>query len=204
MTTFRIYECASTEHEVVKVGFSYPAFFFGWIWALDKQMNSVGLSIFLMGVFYFIVIFVFSVLTMLCYEAFEPFFGLTVTLLFLLFKVVVGFVANRLLCQSLELRGYRLIATVTAETGEQALGPYMNNDDAVYGSPNVNPSRVVLEEILSDWRSRPDLPIDLSLKEHLRRLVPELRTDLSREDWLTIIRMLDHDRGADLKAYKTP
>ena len=132
MTTFRIYERASTEHEVVKVGFSFPAFFLDWIWALFVKMPLNAFWILLGSLFFFFIFaaFVSGLFLMHQFQTIAGFYGFAIFLSCLPFKVVIGFTANGMLCRSLEQRGYRLIATVTAETGEQALKPYMNNNDA--------------------------------------------------------------------------
>ena len=54
MRTFDIYSHPSFGVDVVKQGFSWPAFFFGWIWALTKDLSFpvAGLlagSIFFLG-----------------------------------------------------------------------------------------------------------------------------------------------------------
>jgi hypothetical protein len=201
MATFRIYERAATEHKVVEVGFSVPAFFFDWIWALVKHMPWVALLFFLVSTVYFFItnkIYIILFGSPVSTHSFDyKYFAIFA----LPYKWVIGFFANRLCCDSLERFGYRLIATVSAKSETEALETYMNVGEVQSGSQDITQKSAILEEVLGDWKSRPDLPIDVSQKEHMRRLVPKLRSDLSREDWLTIARLLNQDRYADLRAF---
>ena len=52
MRTYKIYR-KDAEVVAVKDGFSYPGFFFTWIWALVKRLWTVGLFFFLLNAFAF-------------------------------------------------------------------------------------------------------------------------------------------------------
>ena len=42
MKTFQIYKHPISDIEAIKVGFSFPAFFFGWIWMFLKKLWVLG------------------------------------------------------------------------------------------------------------------------------------------------------------------
>lgn len=46
MKTFNIYKHPTLGFEAVKVGFSWPAFFFGWLWLLSKKLWGFAGAVF--------------------------------------------------------------------------------------------------------------------------------------------------------------
>ena len=54
MKTYQIYKNLQGEVAVIKVGWSWPAFFFSWIWALTKKLWILALSslIFILFIYY--------------------------------------------------------------------------------------------------------------------------------------------------------
>jgi len=56
MTQYKVYENPQGVRENVKIGWSWPAFFFGWVWAFFKKMWLLGGAV-LCGLFVIGVIF---------------------------------------------------------------------------------------------------------------------------------------------------
>ncbi|MCY4487204.1 MAG: DUF2628 domain-containing protein [Deltaproteobacteria bacterium] len=50
MKKFSILRHATSGYEVVKNGWSWPAFFFTWIWAFVKKLWLIGVIVFLFGI----------------------------------------------------------------------------------------------------------------------------------------------------------
>ena len=49
MKTYDVYAHPALGHQAVKQGFSWPGFFFNWIWACVKQMWGVGAGLLIAG-----------------------------------------------------------------------------------------------------------------------------------------------------------
>lgn len=100
MKTFLIYHHPTKGYVVIKEGFSWPAFFFWWIWAFVKQMW--GLSI---------VMFIFAILIGAAWAA--PPVGIILTLIF---SIIVGSKGNQDYKKVIESRGYKFM-TRMGKTG---------------------------------------------------------------------------------------
>ena len=50
MRTFDIYENPQGLQEAVKKGWSWPGFFFTWIWCFVKKINSIGVGLFIFNI----------------------------------------------------------------------------------------------------------------------------------------------------------
>jgi len=111
--TYDIYEHPIGKIEAVKQGWSWPAFFFTWIWALSKKMYLFGT----LG------------LIALIGPDFIP--GLTnaQTLTFAIFVFgVFGIVGNDARRANLKKRGFELMATITGETPEGAIATFLKKN----------------------------------------------------------------------------
>jgi hypothetical protein len=114
MKRFDLYENERNpdELEAVKQGFSWPAFFFGWIWAFVKRMPLVGAVLLAIDVGFAVG------------ERVLPDEGLAADLAFLAWLavgVVCGAYGNAWRRGALERRGFELAETVSAESPDQAL-----------------------------------------------------------------------------------
>jgi len=109
MSTFNIYKNSTGAIEAVKKGWSWPAFFFGAIWALVKGLYGIGGAI----------IIGFIVLGVLSYES------QTADTLFALASIIIwiwlGAQGNELREKNLRKKGYEFIRAVSAESPEGAI-----------------------------------------------------------------------------------
>ena len=115
MKKFSILQHATLGHEVVKNGWSWPAFFFTWIWAFVKKLWLIG-----------VIVFLFGILASSIPEAW--------LLGELLISVVMGAKGNELRAKRLLDSGYEQVATVEARTPDGALAVHLasrGNDDPV-------------------------------------------------------------------------
>lgn len=114
MKTFLLFEHPDKGLKAVKSGFSWPAFFFMFIWACVKRLYRFGLLMFCIW------LFIAGTYALSIYEAWD-FSDATYVVLLLIYALVMGIAGNKCLSQSLAKRGYRLVKTVQAESARVAL-----------------------------------------------------------------------------------
>ncbi len=119
MREFRVYQHPTHAYQPVKVGFSWPAFFFSAIWMLVKKLwGLAGL--------WFALYLLLSLMEAVTDEAqSEPGFQAIMYLLLagsnFALALIPGFKGNTWRCQNLERRGYKLTRKVHAETPDAAV-----------------------------------------------------------------------------------
>lgn len=117
MSIFMIYKHSVLGHEVVKKGFSWPGFFFTWIWAFVKKLWVPGIVL-------LVVVFTFS-----SFGAFisqSGFLGGIIGLFLVLApNLVVGEMGNTWREKSMVQRGYQLEGPVEAGTTDAALAKFI-------------------------------------------------------------------------------
>ena len=113
MKHYKIFEHPAGNIEAVKLGWSWPAFFFDVIWALFKRMWWLGGCIFAASVF----------LEFLLSED-EELYALVI-LAFIVLKAVFGVNGNRWRENKLQSHGYYYKDIVSAASPEGAMAPYL-------------------------------------------------------------------------------
>jgi hypothetical protein len=114
MKSFMIYHHPAKGYIVIKQGFSWPAFFFWWMWAFWKKMWVLG-----------ILLLIFSIPV-------ELSFGVHPLMWFLLatpFSILVGVKGNAEYCASVEGRGYEFKGNCRAFSKDAALAQYIGSKD---------------------------------------------------------------------------
>jgi len=124
MTQFKIYVSPLGMTEPVKQGWSWPAFFFGFIWAMIKKMWLLG-SLTMVGA---------VILYALLGSANQPFS--LADLISLGVGVVFGLYGNSWREASLSARGFAHVGTVTAASSEGALALHVSK-----AGLTIHPSR---------------------------------------------------------------
>lgn len=114
MKHYRIFEHPAGNIEAVKLGWSWPAFFFGFLWALAKKMWWLGGCI-------FAAFFLAESLDASVDEALD---GL-ITVAALVLAFIFGLNGNRWRENNLQSRGYDYKETRTAENPEGATALYL-------------------------------------------------------------------------------
>ena len=120
MKTFSIYVNEMTkETQAVKNGFSFPGFFFTWIWALIKGMVGLGIGLLIVPFFigFMLGFILLDVGVILSY-----FVGIAI-------NIYCGVKGNELVGSSLLSKGFQLKDTVTSGSPEQALASYIASQD---------------------------------------------------------------------------
>ena len=113
MNTYNGYVHPTEGCEVVKRGFSWPGFFFGWIWAFVKKLWILGP-----------VLIPFDVAWILAGEfGGEVGFGIA-CFVDLVISLIVGVNGNAWRQRNLERRGYKLVARGRAKDHEKALAAF--------------------------------------------------------------------------------
>jgi hypothetical protein len=118
MKQFDIFEDERGNRQVVKEGFSWPGFFFKWIWALGKGMPGYAL------------LFVVTATLALIIDRLSGAQHMLPILSELSFSLWVGLDGNKWRRKSLLARGYRWIDTVDAESPKAALEAASNHETA--------------------------------------------------------------------------
>ncbi|EEF60754.1 ABC transporter permease [Pedosphaera parvula] len=109
MQSFEVFKHPDTGYQAVKRGFSWPGFFFTWIWAFSRRMWLTGIILLLIAL----------PIVLLFVEVFRenPILALTSALLFML---TVGLRGNGWRSHNLEVRGGRLLGTMKARDAAEA------------------------------------------------------------------------------------
>ena len=94
MRTYAIYENLDNNFVSVKQGFSWPAFFFGWMWMLTKRLWKEA-AIYI-GIFFFIVVLLDDIPSLLA----------------IIIYAFCGFIGNELVEKNLRQRGYKKVGEV--------------------------------------------------------------------------------------------
>jgi hypothetical protein len=114
MRTYDVFHHPEDGYETVKRGFSWPAFFFGWLWAVMKDLNFAifGLLAGSAGLIFINYRFQHSV---------SPLGALLLSLLPLAFLIWTGCYGNRWRRTNLLKRGFLFVDTVAAKSSKQAI-----------------------------------------------------------------------------------
>ncbi len=111
MKTFRVYKHPTQGFEAVKVGFSWPAFFFDMIWMLVKKLWGFA------GIWFCIYV-AYAIVDSVIEGPFGIFVLLVVTLAIWL---IPGFKGNEWRESNLSSRGYEHVETVSANNPDAAI-----------------------------------------------------------------------------------
>lgn len=118
MKTFNVYKHPTLGFEAVKVGFSWPAFFFGVIWMLVKKLW--GLAGLWLGAY--IVCWLIETVTDKSQEGgAQALVYLVLASAYFALWLIPPFKGNKWREENLSKRGYELLSTVQAETPDAAV-----------------------------------------------------------------------------------
>ena len=109
---FYIYENSEGQQEPVKDGWSWPGFFFTWIWAFSKHLHGIGIIYLILWLLGFIS------------AAFPPEFAGILTIIGLFLAILIGVNGNNWRISNLESQGYNYKAKVIARSPEEAIKEY--------------------------------------------------------------------------------
>ena len=118
MKMFAVYRHPALGHEAVKQGFSWPAFFFGWIWAFVKGLWLPG-AVLMFAPFLLVALDPSGILFFV--------FGLSAPL-------VLGFQGNAWRVSNLVRRGYEFVQNIEAENADTALARTRTHTDGASGA----------------------------------------------------------------------
>jgi len=136
MKNYSMFTDGKSDVIATKNGWSWPAFCFGWIWALVKKLYLVGILIIL--------------ISLMCYALIpcgiligpNTVAGIVIGQIGLLsliaIPIVLGIIGNKLLKNRLIKNGYQCVEVVIAENQGQAVLNYRNRK-AIHPIDNTNP-----------------------------------------------------------------
>lgn len=122
MHDYNIYKRSTGEMQVVKKGWSWPAFFFSWIWAFAKGLNSLGAGLLISGMILGAALGVATsgsqtgsnILTLACLAA----------------AIWLGTKGNAFVESKLMKNGFEFVGSVEATTSESAATSFSQGADA--------------------------------------------------------------------------
>lgn len=118
MKTFNVYKHPTRGIEAVKVGFSWPAFFFGMIWMLVKKLWGLAGAWFAATI---VVSLVDAVTDQSGASRAKALVYLILSAGYLMLWLVPAFKGNKWREENLSKRGYEQLTTVQAETPDAAV-----------------------------------------------------------------------------------
>jgi hypothetical protein len=121
MKEYKIFKHPSGASEAVKEGWSWPAFFFSYIWAMVKKQWALGVGVPVgVLVFWFIV------------DATRDgsFAAALISIVLIIIDIIFGIEGNSWREKNLISRGYELADTVTASNPEDAIALYLKSANA--------------------------------------------------------------------------
>jgi Protein of unknown function (DUF2628). len=121
MKQYKIFLHPSGTSTAVKQGWSWPAFFFGFLWAIVKQQWVLGVSV-------FVALFVGGIVMGAAGKH-----AVDMQMISIAINVVFGMSGNSWREKKLISRGYEQMGTVSASNEELALALYLNEARGVKG-----------------------------------------------------------------------
>lgn len=118
MSTFNVYKHPTLGFEAIKVGFSWPAFFFGIFWMLVKRLW--GLFGLWLGV-YIVCSLIESVTDQSQESGAQALVYVILSAAYFALWLIPGFKGNKWREENLSNRGYALLNSVQAETPDAAV-----------------------------------------------------------------------------------
>jgi len=118
MKQFKIFVNSGGAIEAVKIGWSWPAFFFNIIWALVKKMYLLGIGLFVALIVFFFVGGLFSQIPEQTIDVIGDVANIIIAIIF-------GAYGNKWRESNLQKRGFDLKDTVNAKTPENAKSLYL-------------------------------------------------------------------------------
>ena len=119
MKQFKIYVNPQGYYEAVKQGWSWPAFFFSFIWAMVKKMWGLGVSV-------FIGFFVFGFIVGVSESGAGG--DALINIVSIIANIIFGINGNKWRENNLSKRGYEYKDTVTAANTEAAVALYVKEN----------------------------------------------------------------------------
>lgn len=148
MDTYEVYKHPTLGQEVIKQGFSWPAFFLGWAWALYKKLWIIA------GAF-FVVFFIVSAVTgSIIGNRLDVGEAIVSMMLYSLPMFIMGYKGNEWRKDSMRQRGFALISEIEADTVDAALSQLSLASGPLQKTPSTSLDDTIaskaMYEIISD------------------------------------------------------
>lgn len=122
MKHFKIYSHPQGSTETIKQGWSWPAFFFGWIWALVKKMWHLGAGV-------IVVFFVLGIIAAIAGGKAEETLTALTGLAAIVLSIVFGVNGNKWREKNIASRGFEYKDTVAAANADGAMALYIKRSN---------------------------------------------------------------------------
>ena len=129
MRSFNVYEGNNGTYQAVKNGWSWPAFFFGSIWALFAQLWLIGLLLLPIELFLQMLMSVTEQMQRNAsgsYAETTSAIGGVIALIALAIRIIFGAYGNAWRRKKLEKSSYRLVKTLDASNKDSAISSCKN------------------------------------------------------------------------------
>ncbi|MBU2710989.1 DUF2628 domain-containing protein [Zooshikella harenae] len=118
MNKYMIFENSAHDIQVVKRGWSWPGFHFGWLWALFKGLPLLALF----GISVIVAVYVCCLLYLFHYGM--PLILIALVVSYLIQSVFCGLLGNKLMYKQLAKKGFELITVIPAHKPDIAVRIY--------------------------------------------------------------------------------
>lgn len=120
MRKFNVYQFGTSNghFEAVKDGWSWPGFFFNWIWAFAKGLNKLG------------ALLVIAHLALVVVSLQNELLNVVAGIVGMAIPVWVGAMGNKMRGQRLEEEGYTRVGTIEASSEEAAVATFESSVQA--------------------------------------------------------------------------
>lgn len=127
MKTYKIFSNPQRQYDAVKQGWSWPGFFFSFIWALIKKMWWLGIGLFVL--FFLLGVIEGAIELSSGEEAAMGTSGIS-GLLSIITSIIFGINGNKWREQKLITRGFEYIDTINANNADAAIALSMKEHDS--------------------------------------------------------------------------
>lgn len=127
MKQYQIYVSPHGQREAIKQGWSWPAFFFGGIWALVKQMWGIGFGMLALALLEFAIR---GAIAAEVGRGAAALFSDVVSLVWIAVPFVFGIYGNKWRTKNVKSRGFENQGMVTARNPEAAIDVWIEKEDA--------------------------------------------------------------------------
>ena len=121
MKNYSIHHHPTQGYQAVKIGFSWPAFFFGWFWMLFKQLWGIAML-------WFVLTIVAVMFESIEAQAQSGFLGIILVISYLALWLIPALSGNDWRRNNLAHRGYLHLANVQENSPEAAIANHVRQE----------------------------------------------------------------------------
>ncbi len=131
MKAYKVFEHPTGNHEAVKLGWSWPGFFFTCIWAFVKKLWGIGIGLLVGCVIWGVVDTALNA---------DSDTQVVSHIIGVIVSIVFGYQGNAWRAKNLASRGYKEVGTVDARNPDEAIALYLRSSDRNAGDAPQQPA----------------------------------------------------------------